>query len=173
MFAHASASWGHKAESHAVAEERLTPSLPSASGADPCPLSRPSPISARSSAQDKRPGSLPASIQNVPLDELQRMFVDSLKKLKARDKRIADLASANEASAAEAAVLRKQLAAQRPPAEPADNGATSRLEVRSPAPDLVGPCALVQLALASAGPSKYVPAGSLVHTLVEAFLCFG
>lgn len=82
------------------------------------------------------------------------MFVDSLKKLKARDKRIADLASANEASAAEAAVLRKQLAAQPPPAEPADNGATSRLEVRSLAPHLVVPSALVQLALAAAGPSK-------------------
>ena len=81
-------------------------------------------------AQEKRGGGLPASIQNVALDELQRMFVDSLKKLKARDKRIADLAEAQKAVAAENAALREQVAAR--PTEP--NGADSRLQVRAPLP---------------------------------------
>lgn len=40
---------------------------------------------------------LPASIANASLEELQRLFVDSLKKLKARDKRIADLTASQEA----------------------------------------------------------------------------
>ena len=56
------------------------------------------------------------------------MFVDSLKKLKARDKRIADLAEAHKAVAAENAALREHVAAR--PAEP--NGAESRLQVRAP-----------------------------------------
>ena len=83
-----------------------------------------------SAAQEKRAGGLPASIQNVALDELQRMFVDSLKKLKARDKRIADLAEAQKAIAAENAALREQVAAR--PTEP--NGADSRLQVPAPLP---------------------------------------
>lgn len=82
-------------------------------------------------AQEKRAGGLPASIQNVALDELQRMFVDSLKKLKARDKRIADLAEAQKAVAAENAALREQVAAvANRPTEP--NGADSRLQVPVP-----------------------------------------
>ena len=81
-------------------------------------------------AQEKRAGGLPASIQNVALDELQRMFVDSLKKLKARDKRIADLAEAQKAVAAENAALREQVAAR--PTEP--NGADSLLQVPAPLP---------------------------------------
>lgn len=81
-------------------------------------------------AQEKRAGGLPASIQNVALDELQRMFVDSLKKLKARDKRIADLAEAQKAVAAENAALREQVAAR--PSKP--NGADSRLQVPGPVP---------------------------------------
>lgn len=40
---------------------------------------------------------LPASIANASLEELQKLFVDSLKKLKARDKRIADLTASQEA----------------------------------------------------------------------------
>ena len=40
---------------------------------------------------------LPASIANASLEELQKLFVDSLKKLKARDKRITEL-SANQES---------------------------------------------------------------------------
>ena len=40
---------------------------------------------------------LPASIANASLEELQKLFVDSLKKLKARDKRIADLTANQEA----------------------------------------------------------------------------
>lgn len=40
---------------------------------------------------------LPASIANASLEELQKLFVDSLKKLKARDKKIADLTASQEA----------------------------------------------------------------------------
>ena len=40
---------------------------------------------------------LPASIANASLEELQKLFVDSLKKLKARDKKIIDLTASNEA----------------------------------------------------------------------------
>ena len=40
---------------------------------------------------------LPASIASASLEELQKLFVDSLKKLKARDKRIADLTASQEA----------------------------------------------------------------------------
>lgn len=40
---------------------------------------------------------LPASIANASPEELQKLFVDSLKKLKARDKRIADLTASQEA----------------------------------------------------------------------------
>lgn len=82
-------------------------------------------------AQDKKAGGLPASIQNVPLDELQRMFVDSLKKLKARDKRISDLAAAHEAAAAETAALREQLAARDAAAAQAVS-VDKRLEVGAP-----------------------------------------
>lgn len=42
---------------------------------------------------------------NASLEELQKLFVDSLKKLKARDKRIAELTAASEKSAAELAAL--------------------------------------------------------------------
>jgi len=67
----------------------------------------------------------------VPLDELQRMFVDSLKKLKARDKRISDLAAAHEAAAAETAALRQQLAARDAAAAQAVS-VDKRLEVGAP-----------------------------------------
>ena len=40
---------------------------------------------------------LPASIANASLEELQKLFVDSLKKLRARDKKIADLTASQEA----------------------------------------------------------------------------
>ena len=50
-----------------------------------------SPIRPASKAQ------LPASIANASLEELQKLFVDSLKKLKARDKKIADLTASHEA----------------------------------------------------------------------------
>ena len=40
---------------------------------------------------------LPASIANATLEELQKLFVDSLKKLKARDKKIAELNASQEA----------------------------------------------------------------------------
>ena len=46
---------------------------------------------------------LPASIANASLEELQKLFVDSLKKLKARDKRIADLTASQEALQGQAA----------------------------------------------------------------------
>jgi hypothetical protein len=89
-------------------------------------------------AQDKKAGGLPASIQNVPLDELQRMFVDSLKKLKARDKRIGDLAAAHEAAAADAAALREQLAARDAAAAAAAAASVGeRLEVGAPLLDRV------------------------------------
>lgn len=39
---------------------------------------------------------LPPSIANASLEELQKLFVDSLKKLKARDRKIAELTSAVE-----------------------------------------------------------------------------
>lgn len=40
---------------------------------------------------------MPASLANASLEDLQKLFVDSLKKLKARDKRIADLTASQEA----------------------------------------------------------------------------
>lgn len=39
---------------------------------------------------------LPASIANASLEELQKLFVDSLKKLKARDKKISELTASQE-----------------------------------------------------------------------------
>lgn len=53
----------------------------------------------------ERKTALPPSVANASLEELQKLFVDSLKKLKARDKRIAELTAASEKSAAELAVL--------------------------------------------------------------------
>lgn len=40
---------------------------------------------------------LPTSIASASLEDLQKLFVDSLKKLKARDKKIADLTASHEA----------------------------------------------------------------------------
>ncbi|KAA6417667.1 MAG: hypothetical protein FRX49_12355 [Trebouxia sp. A1-2] len=40
---------------------------------------------------------LPASIANASLEDLQKLFVDSLKRLKAKDKKIAELSSAQDA----------------------------------------------------------------------------
>lgn len=40
---------------------------------------------------------LPPSIASASLEDLQKLFVDSLKKLKARDKKIADLTASHEA----------------------------------------------------------------------------
>lgn len=45
--------------------------------------------------QDKKP-TLPPSIANLTLEDSQKLNVDTLKKLKARDKKIADLTAANE-----------------------------------------------------------------------------
>jgi len=39
---------------------------------------------------------LPPSIANLSLEESQKLCLDTLKKLKARDKKIAELAAANE-----------------------------------------------------------------------------
>lgn len=57
---------------------------------------------------------LPASIANASLEELQRLFVDSLKKLKARDKKIAELTASHEA-------LQGQTSQQAPAVGLADN----------------------------------------------------
>lgn len=46
------------------------------------------------SSPKKPPVKLPPSIQNATLEELQRLTVDTLKKLKARDKRISELEAA-------------------------------------------------------------------------------
>lgn len=52
---------------------------------------------AGSPAKPTSKAQLPASIANASLEELQKLFVDSLKKLKARDKKIAELAASHEA----------------------------------------------------------------------------
>ncbi len=51
---------------------------------------------------------LPPSLANATPAELQRLIVDSLRKLKSRDKRITELTAANEKSAAELAALQGQ-----------------------------------------------------------------
>lgn len=51
---------------------------------------------------------LPPSLANATPEELQRLIVDSLRKLKSRDKRITELTAANEKSAAELAALQGQ-----------------------------------------------------------------
>lgn len=53
----------------------------------------------------ERKTALPPSVANASLEELQKLFVDSLKKLKARDKRIAELTAAGEKTAAELVAL--------------------------------------------------------------------
>lgn len=52
---------------------------------------------AGSPAKQTSKSQVPASIANASLEELQKLFVDSLKKLKARDKKIVDLNASNEA----------------------------------------------------------------------------
>lgn len=49
-----------------------------------------------SPAKPSSKAQLPASVANASLEELQKLFVDSLKKLKARDRRIAELSASNE-----------------------------------------------------------------------------
>ena len=57
---------------------------------------------------------LPPSVANASREDLQRMLMDSLRKTKARDKRIADLAAEKES------LIAAQAAA------PTENGATTQ-----------------------------------------------
>ena len=70
--------------------------------------------------QEKK-GALPPSIANLSLEDSQKLNVDTLKKLKARDKKIAELTAINE----------KLTAVQQPDAESSSSAEQSAaLEVR-------------------------------------------
>ena len=81
---------------------------------------------------------LPPSVANASLEELQKLFVDSLKKLKARDRRIAELTAASEKSAAEVAALQ---GSSPQPAEASsgapDSGTAVRLQVHDCSLDIL------------------------------------
>ena len=85
-----------------------------------------------SPAKPSSKAQLPASVANASLEELQKLFVDSLKKLKARDRRIAELSASNESLSNQASskenaskqLLQQQLESALQEAEEAQRRAT-------------------------------------------------